>query len=84
MKPALRKAGMDLQRVRQQIETIGAGILPLTMEHIDQFDVLPELHNDVFDRMIIAQAVVETCTVISGDQRLPLYRNAGLKVVWDD
>ncbi len=33
--------------------------------------------------MIIAQALVESCPVISSDTRFPQYASEGLKVLWD-
>lgn len=42
-------------------------ILPLKIEHIGHLKNLPFHHRDPFDRIIIAQAIVEKFTVITDD-----------------
>ena len=84
MKPALRKVGLDGQRVREQLEVLGARLLPITLEHTERLYRLANYHHEPFDQMIIAQALVENCPVVSSDQRFPLYASEGLKVLWDD
>ena len=64
------------------MEQIGARILHVRREHIDLATSLPEHHYDPFDRMIIAQAIVENLAVVSSDERFPSYAPAGLRVLW--
>jgi PIN domain nuclease of toxin-antitoxin system len=45
----------------------GIEILDLTLEHVAAAAELPQIHRDPFDRMLIAQAIVERLTVITGD-----------------
>jgi len=40
---------------------------------------LPHHHGDPFDRLLIAQALVEDCTVVTSDPRFTAY---GVKVLW--
>lgn len=47
--------------------------LPLTLDHVLAGRALPLLHRDPFDRMLIAQAVVEEMTIVSGDRALADY-----------
>ena len=84
MKPALRKGGFSNQRVRDHLEVLGARLLPITLEHTERLSRLANHHHEPFDQMIIAQALVENCPVVSSDQRFPLYASEGLKVLWDD
>ena len=42
-------------------------VLPVRVKHVDRADMLPSWHGDPFDRMLVAQALVEGCTLISCD-----------------
>ncbi len=64
------------------MEQMGARILHVKREHVELVASLPEHHHDPFDRMIIAQAIVENLTVVSSDERFPDYKPAGLRVLW--
>src|SRR6185437_5835178 len=54
--------------------------LAIRTAHIRRLAGLPELHNDPFDRMLIAQALAEGLTVATKDQMLARY---GVPVVWE-
>lgn len=47
--------------------------LPLTFAHAERAARLPPHHRDPFDRMLIAQAQAEGLTLVTRDQRIPLY-----------
>lgn len=49
-------------------------ILNITLPHIKELQTLPLLHKDPFDRMLIAQARVEGCMLITLDQKMHSYR----------
>jgi PIN domain nuclease of toxin-antitoxin system len=83
IKRSLWQAGLTSELVEMKIAELGLRLLPITLEHTSALHRLPSHHNEPFDRIIITQALVERCPVISSDQRFPLYANAGLKVVWD-
>jgi PIN domain nuclease of toxin-antitoxin system len=53
----------------------GLEILSITIPHILELPNLPLIkdHKDPFDRMIIAQAVVESLPLMSGDANFPHY-----------
>ncbi len=55
-------------------------VLPIRVKHIDRLATLPAWHGDPFDRMLIAQALEEDCTLISGDAIVARY---GARVVWN-
>jgi PIN domain nuclease of toxin-antitoxin system len=55
-------------------------VLPVRVVHVDQLDALPEWHRDPFDRMLVAQALAENCTLVSRDGLLARY---GAPVVWE-
>ncbi len=55
-----------------------ATILPIRANHLRRLSALPHYHRDPFDRMIVAQAIHEGCTLISSDGRLDEYGVARL------
>ena len=52
---------------------------PVQLAHALRVALLPHHHNDPFDRLIIAQALVEDVTVVSGDRAFDAY---GVRRVW--
>lgn len=48
-------------------------LLPITVPHLAQLKALPCHHNDPFDRMIIAQAMVESLKIVTLDKQITLY-----------
>ena len=54
--------------------------LPITSEHAVTIDTLPPLHKDPFDRILLAQALVEGITLLTADAQLARYRGPVRKV----
>jgi PIN domain nuclease of toxin-antitoxin system len=54
-------------------------ILPITVDHVLYVEHLPALHNDPFDRLLIAQNIVEDLTFITVDEIIPKYDVTCLK-----
>jgi len=54
-------------------------VLNIALTHIYQLQALPFHHNDPFDRLIIAQSVLEDMTLISFDEKFKAY---GISVLW--
>ena len=52
---------------------LGFSCLCSEEEHIAALRPLPLLHNDPFDRMLVAQAMAEKMTLITSDRRLAAY-----------
>ena len=55
---------------------LGFRPLPVTFAHAEEAGRLPPLHRDPFDRMLIAQARVESLTVVTYDSALLAYEGA--------
>jgi PIN domain nuclease of toxin-antitoxin system len=53
--------------------------LPLSLAHTARLEQIPSHHGDPFDRMLIAQALVERATLVSHDRRLAPY---DVPMVW--
>jgi len=47
--------------------------LPVTSQHAVSIDGLPPLHKDPFDRLLLAQALTEGITLVTGDAQLARY-----------
>jgi PIN domain nuclease of toxin-antitoxin system len=54
-------------------------ILPVTVEYAERQAALPTYHKDPFDRLIIAQALVEGVSIIGAD---PIFDNYGIIRLW--
>jgi PIN domain nuclease of toxin-antitoxin system len=54
--------------------------LPVTSQHAVNIDSLPPLHKDPFDRLLLAQALTEGITLVTGDSVLALYPGPVRKV----
>ncbi len=48
--------------------------LPITIEHTEALLKLPHHHTDPFDRLLVAQALVEKVPIISRDKMLTKYK----------
>jgi PIN domain nuclease of toxin-antitoxin system len=53
--------------------------LPIERRHCEKVSKLPFHHRDPFDRLRIAQALVEGLTLVSGDHRFAEY---GVNCLW--
>jgi PIN domain nuclease of toxin-antitoxin system len=47
--------------------------LPVTLAHAAAAGKLPRLHDDPFDRMLVAQAGLESLTLLTSDKQLAAY-----------
>ena len=52
----------------------GIALLDITLEHVATATRLPRIHGDPFDRLIVAQAIMEQLTVVSRDHMLKRYK----------
>ena len=48
-------------------------ILEIKLPHILQLENLPSYHRDPFDRMLVAQAIVEKLMIITEDEKIKKY-----------
>ena len=71
-KQALGKLDAPSDLVRQ-IELNRFVPLPITVHHAYVAGALPRHHDDPFDRVLVAQAMAEGLTLVTGDPRIGLY-----------
>jgi PIN domain nuclease of toxin-antitoxin system len=57
----------------------GFRMLPVEWQHAAAVETLPRHHGDPFDRLLVAQALVEDLTVVTGDA---VFRSYGADVLW--
>ena len=50
--------------------------LPVTADHAAAVEHLPAVHRDLFDRLLVAQAVAEGAVLLTADHRLVEYGDA--------
>ncbi len=55
------------------VKISGFAPLPIDFAHAEAVKSLPLLHTDPFDRLLVAQALVEKLTFVSGDRALEKY-----------
>ncbi|MCD4694942.1 MAG: type II toxin-antitoxin system VapC family toxin [Bacteroidales bacterium] len=70
----------DLESIFNLIEDTGFELLPITTNHILKNADLEFHHQDPFDRIIIAQAIIENLTIVSKDNQFDKYK---IKLVWE-
>lgn len=67
---------VDARLLRRGLLDNGYAELPVTGAHAVALDLLPPLHKDPFDRMLIAQALTEGITLLTADAGLARYPGA--------
>ncbi len=54
-------------------------VLPVSLDHVLRVHGLPDHHKDPFDRLLVAQALVEGVPLVSGDTEVARYP---VEVAW--
>jgi PIN domain nuclease of toxin-antitoxin system len=57
----------------------GITTLPVRLAHVRALGELADIHQDPFDRILVAQAIAEGMVIVSKDKVL---KNYGVEVVW--
>ena len=75
IKRGLNRAGFqhDPREIRKYLLHNGAEELTIQSHHVVAVDSLPPIHKDPFDRILIAQAMVEGITLLTVDARIARY-----------
>ena len=63
----------------EQLERAGVDLLPIIPRHANRVGTLPPHHRDPFDRLLVAQAKLESLPLVTADPEL---RPHGIKVVY--
>jgi PIN domain nuclease of toxin-antitoxin system len=67
------------QWVAQATDDLKLRTLQISLEHAEQYTLLPFHHRDPFDRMLIAQAISESIPIVSADDWFDQY---GITRIW--
>ncbi|WP_177418891.1 type II toxin-antitoxin system VapC family toxin [endosymbiont of Lamellibrachia barhami] len=63
----------DARLLRRGLLDNGYSELPIGSEHVVAIDILPPIHKDPFDRILVAQAMVEGITLLTSDSLVAQY-----------
>lgn len=63
----------DPRLARRALLENGYAELPITGAHAVAVDLLPPIHGDRFDRMLVAQAQIEAMTLLTADEVVGRY-----------
>jgi PIN domain nuclease of toxin-antitoxin system len=73
IKIGLRRIEIDLGELLSSIAEDAFEELPVRANHTLHLASLPLLHNDPFDRLLIAQAIAEDCRLVTRDESVLAY-----------
>ena len=59
--------------IQKQVELNGFSLLPISLEHASRVADLPFHHRDPFDRLLVAQAMVEAVPLVTCDPKISPY-----------
>ena len=71
---------VDVRLLRRGLLDNGYGELPVGSDHAVAIEGLPPIHKDPFDRLVVAQALVEGITLLTSDERVAQYPGPVRKV----
>lgn len=73
IKYSLGKLSFDADVIADAAEADGFGCLGIRREHLSEVQRLPWHHRDPFDRLLVAQSIVEPAVLLTTDAALPQY-----------
>lgn len=74
IKERKKRNGFHFKRpLESYFENLEFGILDIRLAHVQELHALPLYHKDPFDRILIAQARVEGCMLITIDKKMHKY-----------
>jgi PIN domain nuclease of toxin-antitoxin system len=65
--------------LEQQLADNSVQVLPVDLRHALQVAGLPPHHKDPFDRMLVAQAMIEGLAIVTSDEAIAQYTP---EVIW--
>jgi len=73
IKKSLGRIRIDLAELEAAVKSDGFSEIPIRFSHARQLEALPDRHRDPFDRMLIAQAIVESRQLVTRDDAILAY-----------
>jgi PIN domain nuclease of toxin-antitoxin system len=59
--------------IASRLRLLGAKHLDILFPHVCQVSLLPQIHRDPFDRLIVVQAQLESLTIVTADETVIQY-----------
>lgn len=81
IQPSLGRLRFDLDEALRELAADGFERLGIEDRHCRRYAGLPLHHRNPFDRLLVAQALEDGLTLVSGDASLPLYAELGLRLM---
>lgn len=63
------------------LDMLAATSLTVGPKHVDLLHDLPAIHKDPFDRMLIAQASADGCTLVTTDREILKYKTKHIRMI---
>ena len=60
----------SIVEIATRCRTMGVEILPITPQHCQRLQTLPDYHRDPFDRIIMAQSLTEGYPLVTRDKNI--------------
>ena len=70
----------DTEEIARLIDFNGFELLPISIAHLTEYEKLPFLHRDPFDRLLVCQAIAEALGIITKDVNIRKYK--GIHTYW--
>ena len=67
------------QKLAEVLQDTQCTVLPITTRHVTAIATLPLHHRDPFDRLLVVQAQLENCTLVTHDSLIAPY---GINICW--
>lgn len=68
-----------VENFRQKMEQQNFEMLPISLDHAIRAGMLPQIHKDPFDRMLIAQCQAENLAIVSNEE---LFDRYAVRRIW--
>ncbi len=78
-KGKLTAVGSSIHYIVDELREQRIDLLPVTLPHLFRLEYLDPIHNDPFDRILIAQALAENLPIITADR---IFASYGIDVIW--
>ena len=66
---------------KQTLRDLDLAPLPFQPDHVAMLRTLPAIHQDPFDRAMIAQAMVEDLVLLTADREIPQYARGNFQAI---
>ncbi|UKD18073.1 type II toxin-antitoxin system VapC family toxin (plasmid) [Burkholderia aenigmatica] len=80
IKAGLGKLNVDVDDLVAEISAAGFVELPVRVAHAARVRDLPDIHRDPFDRLLVAQAMIEPLRLVTADGHLAQYTDLVIEV----